>query len=266
MPARHSDNYLMERLNTQNLNDITKILNDYRATIVYQDDFSDGEFHGWQYQYDSNNRVGITLDDVAMTGNYSMLLHTRPAASDQAWARKGHMVPAGVKKILIGCYWMFHAANVNNPATLNFDFDMQQGSGGSHRRYIRFQYQNHDGTTLQTRWRVNTGTPTSQAFTVVPSGTMNIAWNESDKPLLNWMVGVYDLANQKYEALYANGNYYDLTKDSAGNATTLAPTAGTDLTNYDGGAIQLFIEENRSNSSEDCLFWIEKPTLGFVYG
>lgn len=237
---------------------IDRVFAMYKATKEYKDDFSDGTFHGWDYQYDSSNRVGITLDDRAMTSAYSLLMHSRPVASDQGWARKGWQVPAGVSKILIGTYFMFHGANVNNPATLNFDFDWQNGTGGSHRRYFRFQYQNYSAG-LQNKWRLNTGTPTSQAFTDVTSGTMQVAWNESDKPLLNYMVGVIDATTFKYEALYANGTKYDLTTQSVG------PTAGTDLTNYNGGAIHIHVVENRSDSSEDNLFWIEKPTLGYVY-
>lgn len=242
------------------VDDIDRIFAMYDAVIEYKDNFSDGEFHGWQYQYDLSNRVGITLDDMAMTGTYSLLMHSRPSANDEAWSRKGHQVPAGVTKVLIGAYFLFHGANANNPESLNFDFDWQSGTGGSNRRYIRFQWLNHDGTTLLTKWRVNTGTPTVQAFTDVTGGTMNIAWNESDKPLLNYMVGVYNVTTQKYEALYSNGNYWNLTTQNVG------PTAGTDLTNYNGGAIHIHAVENRSNSSEDNLFWIEKPTLGYVYG
>lgn len=93
---------------------IDRIFESYNATVEYKDDFSDGDFHGWQYQYDTTNRVGITLDDVAMTSTYSLLMHTRPSASDQAWCRKGHQVPAGVTKMLIGAYSMFHAANANS--------------------------------------------------------------------------------------------------------------------------------------------------------
>lgn len=239
--------------------DIDGIFAKYNATVKYKDDFSDGELHGWQYQFDNSNRVGITLDDMAMTGTYSLLMHTRPSANDEAWCRKGHQVPVRIKKILIGTYFMFHGANANNPESLNFDFDWQNGSGGSHRRYIRFQYLNYSGGA-QNKWRVNTGTPTVQSLTDVTNGSMPIAWNESDKPLLNYMVGVYDAVDQKYEALYSNGNAWDLRSQN------LSPTAGTDLTNYNGGAIHIHVCENRSDSSEDNLFWIEKPILGYVYG
>lgn len=238
---------------------IDQIFAKYNATTEYKDDFSDGEFHGWQYQYDTSNRVGITLDDYAMVSTYSLLMHTRPSASDEAWSRKGWQVPAGVTKILIGSYFMFHGANANNPGSLNWDFDWQNGTGGSHRRYIRFRYLNYSGSLL-TKWQVNTGTPTSQSFTDVTGGTMGIAWNESDKPLINYMVGVFNATTFKYEALYSNGNIYDLTTQNIG------PTAGTDLTNYDGGAIHLHAAINRGDSSEDSLFWIEKPILGYVYG
>lgn len=237
---------------------IDRIFAMYNATQEYKDDFSNGTFRGWDYQFDSTNRTGITLDDRAMTSTYSLLLHSRPAASDEAWARKGWQVPAGVSKILIGTYFMFHAANANNPASINFDFDWQSGTGGTNRRYFRFQYLNYSAG-LQNKWRLNTGTPTSQAFTDVTNGTMQVAWNESDKPLLNYMVGVIDVTTNKYEALYANGTKYDLTTQSVG------PTAGTDLSNYNGGAIHIHTINNRSDSSEDNLLWLEKPTLGYVY-
>jgi len=238
---------------------IDRIFSKYNATVEYKDDFSDGTLHGWDYQFDSSNRVGISLDDRAMVSTYSLLMHTRPTASDEAWSRKGWQVPAGVTKVLIGTYFMFHGANANNPASLNFDFDWQTGIGGSNRRYISFRWLNYS-SGIQTKWQVNTGTPTAQSFTDVTNGTMNIAWNESDKPLLNYMVGVYNAVTNKYEALYANGNTYDLTTQN------VAPTAGADLSNYNGGAIHIHIAKNRSDSSEDTLFWIEKPTLGFVYG
>jgi hypothetical protein len=242
---------------TDPLDPVDAVFMRYNAVVQYKDDFSDGRLHGWQYQYDTNNRVGITLDDVAMTSTYSLLMHTRPTPSDQAWSRKGLMVPDGVTKILIGTYFMFHGANANNPATVNFDFDWQNGAGGSHRRYIRFQYLNY-ASGLQNKWRVNTGTPTVQAFTDVTGATMQVAWNESDKPMLNYMIGVYNVVTQQYEALYANGNAWDISTQSIG------PTAGTDLTNFNGGAIHLHVVENRSDSSEDNLFWIEKPILGYV--
>lgn len=238
--------------------DIDRIFALYNATQVYKDDFSDGQYHGWDYQFDSSNRVGITLDDRAMAGSYSLLMHSRPVASDQAWSRKGHQVPAGISKILVGTYFMFHAANANNPASVNFDFDWQNGTGGSNRRYFRFQYLNYSGG-LQNKWRVNTGTPTVQSLTDVTSGGMNVAWNESDKPLLCYMVGVINASTYKYEALYMNGTQVDMTSQNVG------PTAGTDLANYNGGAIHIHVVENRSDSSEDNLFWIEKPTLGYVY-
>lgn len=243
---------------TSPMDSLDRIFSKYNATVLYKDDFSDGEFHGWDYQFDSSNRVGITLDDRAMVSTYSLLMHSRPSANDQAWSRKGHMVPSGVSKVLIGTYFMFHAANANSPASLNFDFDWQSGTGGSNRRYIRFQYLNYSGG-LQNKWRVNTGTPTVQSLTDVTGGSMNVAWNESDKPLLCYMVGVYDAVNHKYEALYSNGLEIDMTGQNVG------PTAGTDLSNYNGGAIHIHVVENRSDSSEDSLFWIEKPILGYVY-
>lgn len=237
---------------------IDRIFAEYAATREYKDDFSDGSMHGWQYQFDSSNRVGITLDDIAMVSSYSLLLHTRPSASDQAWARKGWMVPSGVSKILVGAYFMFHAANANSPASLQFDFDWQNGSGGSHRRYFSFRYLNYSGG-LQNKWQVNTGTPTAQSFTDVTGGAMPVAWNESDKPLLCYMVGVIDAATMKYEKLYANGLAIDMTTQDVG------PTAGTDLSNYDGGAIHIMLVANRSDSAEDSHFWVEKPILGYVY-
>lgn len=240
------------------MDSLDRIFAMYGATREYKDDFSDASLHGWKYQFDSSNRVGITLDDIAMVSNYSMLLHTRPAASDQAWARKGWMVPAGVSKILIGSYFMFHAANANSPASVQFDFDWQNGSGGSHRHYFSFRYLNYSGG-LQNKWQVNTGTPTAQSFTDVTGGAMPVAWNESDKPLLCYMVGVIDAATMKYEKLFANGLELDVS------AQDIGPSVGTDLSNYNGGAIHIMIAANRSDSSEDTQFWIEKPALGFVY-
>lgn len=235
------------------------------ARYVYDDDFSNGSLNGWREQFDSSTpgRVGLTLTDESRVGAYGLLLHSRPVASDQAWARKGFVVPDGVKKIIKGCYFMFHGANANNPESLNFDFDYQMGTGdntGSNRRYWRFQYLNHNGTSLQQKWRVCTGTPTQADtnLTDVTGAYMPVGWNESEKPLLCYMVGVFNIETQKYERLFANGHDIDMTAQNVG------PTAGASLANYDKGAIDINIMINRSNASEDNQFIIERPFLAYV--
>jgi len=252
-------NRLLRTSGGQNFDEISQIVNEDYPEIQYLfvDDFNLG-FQGWQYQYDTTGRTGVTLTEEARKGNYGLLMHTKKAASAQAWTRKGVRVPDNATKVVFGCYWMFHAINANNPGSLNFDLDFQTASG-TNRHYCRFQYLNHDGTTLQQKWRVNTGTPTSQSFTDVTSGAMSIPWNESDKPMLNYMVGVYDLETKKYEKLYSNGNTYTISTQDIGT------TAGTSLSNFDKGAVNIYIVESRSNATEESLFSIEKPFLGYIF-
>lgn len=228
----------------------------YKSVLLYQDDFGDGQLHGWREQYDSTGRVGITLSDEARIGNYSLLMHSRPAASDEAWCRKGIRVPDGMKKVIKGCYFMFHGANANNPGSLNFDFDYQPASG-TERRYFRLRYLNYSGG-IQAKWQANTGNPTSQTFTDVTGGGMTVPWNESEKPMLNYMVGVFDLENYKYERLLSNGLDIDMT------AQNIGPTAGASLSGFDKGAVDLYVSINRSDSSEDNLFWVSRPFLAYV--
>ncbi len=235
---------------------LRNILNRYNANLWYRDDFSQG-FQGWQYQFDSTGRTGITLTEEARVGNYALLIHTRRVASDQGWARKGMRFPSNAKKAIYGHYWSFHAANANNPKSIQFDLDIQTGAG-TQRRYYSLRYFNHDGTSLQTKWQVNTGTPTAQAFTDVTGGTEDIPWNESAKPMQSFFAVVLDLQSQKYERLYSNGNEYDLTG-------LAGPTAGTSLSNFNMGMVHLLVCENRANTSEDCLLTIERPFLAFVF-
>lgn len=240
---------------------IERILTNYKAVPVYMDDFSRKlDLQGWREQYDSSTpgRVGLTLTDEARAGSAALLLHTRPAASDEAWMRKGLVVPTGVTKVIKWAQFMFHAANANNPSSINFDFDYQTASG-TNRHYFRYRYLIHDGTTLLEKWQANTGTPTSQSFTDITGGGMTVPWNESEKPMLCYMVAVFDVLNNKYEALYANGLAIDVS------AQNIGPTAGASLSNFDKGAVDINCVINRSNSSEDALVMIEKPGLAFVY-
>lgn len=234
------------------------------AVYMYKDDFYNGTLNGWREQYDSSSpgRVGLTLTDEARLGSYSLLMHTRPAANDEAWMRKGFSVPDGVTKVIKGCYFMWHGANVNNPGNINFDFDYQMGTGtntGTNRRFWRFRYLNHDGTTLHQKWQVNTGSPTVQSFTDITGGYMPVGWNESEKPLLCYVVCVFNITTQKYEKLYANGLELDVSAQDVG------PTAGASLTNYDKGAIDINTINNRSNASEDCQMQVERPFLAYVF-
>lgn len=244
---------------------IGDILRRYNAVALYSDDFGKHlDLRGWREQFDSSaaSRTGLTLTDEARMGGAALQLHTRASASDEAWMRKGHVVPDGVTKVIKWCYFMFHAANVNNPGSINFDFDYQMGTGtnaGTNRRFWRFRYLNHDGAALQQKWQVNTGSPTAQAFTDIANGYMPVGWNESEKPLLCYMLGVFNIATQKYEKLFANGLELDVS------AQDLSPTAGASLTNYDKGSIDINTVNNRANAAEDCLVQIEYPGLAYVF-
>lgn len=224
-------------------------------SIQYFDDFSKG-FNGWQYQFDSTGRPGITLTEEARLGNYALELHSDAVANQSAWCRKGWRLPNNIKKIIYGCYFTMHAQNVNNPLGVVFDVDTQIGSG-TDRRYYAIRYFNHNGTALQQKWQVNTGTATAQTYTDVTSGAMSIPWNESIKPMLNYVMVVIDFENNAYEKLYSNGNTYDLTG--------LVPTASASLSNFDMGLVHIMRIENRGNSTEEGIMTIEQPFLAWGY-
>jgi hypothetical protein len=240
------------------------------AQWLYKDDFSNGSLNGWREQFDSNalGRTGITLTDEARLGAYSVLLHTRPANNDECWMRKGFQVPPGVKKVIKGCYFMFHGVNVNTPRHFQFDFDYQQGDGSNHmqsgsptgnaRRYWSVRWLNYD-TALRQKLQVNTGTAVAQSFVDVPSGYVPIGWNESEKPLLNHIVCVFDIQNKRYESILMNGNYFNLVGNN------LQPGDGANLLNYDGGAIDINLIVNRSDAPTEAQMTVERPFLAYVY-
>jgi hypothetical protein len=247
--------------------DIDQIAADYaagkgsRLHIAYNDDFSNG-FEGWQYQHDSNNpaRNGITLTSEARKGNYALELHTKTTASDGAWTRKGLTLPNNIKKIFYGCYFTLHGVNVNNPGDIAFDLDTQTGTGsgtGTNRYFFSLRYLNYSGG-LQQKWQVQTGTATSQSFTDITSGNLTIPWNESMKPMLNYMVVVIDFTNLKYERLIVNGNSFDLSSMSG-------PTASASLTNFDMGLVSIMRVENRSDASTENIMTVEKPFLAWGF-
>jgi hypothetical protein len=246
------------------------IMQEYNAQLVYKDDFSNGTLNGWREQFDSSSpgRTGITLTDEARLGTYSLLLHTRPANNDECWMRKGVQVPPNAKKIIKGCYFMFHGVNVNTPRHFQFDFDYQMGDGsnhmqsgspsGSNRRYWSVRWLNYD-TALRQKLQVNTGTAVAQNFVDVPNGYVPIGWNESEKPLLNYIAIVLDVDSSKYEAIYMNGNTFDLTGEN------LSPTGGASLLNYDGGSIDINLIVNRSDAPTEAQMQVEKPFLAYVF-
>lgn len=283
----HSDNYWLEQMASGKTPDGEAVLKerpsvngypdeldtilfkDYpTAQILYKDDFSNGSLNGWREQFDSSSpgRVGITLTDEARLGAYALLLHTRAANSDEAWMRKGFSVPTTVKKVIKGCYWMIHGENTNTPGWFQLDFDYQKGNGsnnmasgspsGSDRRYWSVRWLNYSGGLVQ-KLQVNTGTPTAQSWTDVPGGYMPIGWNESEKPLLNYMAVVFNVETDKYEKVYMNGKEFDIS--------ALAPTAGANLLNYDMGAIDINIMGNRTDSPTEAQAQVERPFLAYVY-
>lgn len=246
------------------------IVDNYKAVMVYKDDFSAGDLRGWREQFDSSSpgRVGITLTDEARLGAYSLLLHTRPANSDEAWMRKGVQVPPNVKKIIKGCYFMYHGVNVNTPHHFQFDFDYQKGDGSNHmqsgspsgngRHYFSVRYLNYD-SALRQKLQVNTGTPVSPAWTDVPNGYVPIGWNESEKPLLNYIAMVFNATTNAYEKIFINGLELDL------KTANLIAADGASLLNYDGGAIDINIIANRSDAPTEAQMQVERPFLAYVF-
>lgn len=239
--------------------DLPNLLVDYAnaahidLSIQYFSDISKG-FNGWQHQYDTTGRPGITLTEEARLGNYALELHSDAVASQSAWCRKGWRIPDNVSKIIYGCYFTMHAQNANNPLAVVFDIDTQTASG-TNRSYFSVRYLNYD-TQARNKWQVNTGTAVSQTFTDVTSGAMTIPWNESVKPMLNYVMVVIDYTNKAYEKLYSNGNVYTLTG---------SPTLATSLPSFDQGLVHIMRIENRSNSSEEGIMTIETPFLAWGF-
>lgn len=236
---------------TQPPDDIDRIIALYDLRMLFFDDFSKG-FQGWQQQHDSNRRTGITLSEEARYGNYSLLLHSRAAANDEAWCRKGLRLPPGAKKLVIGCQWMGHSSTVNDPAGFKFELDTQRGS--SARRFFSARYLHYSGGVVD-KWQVNTGGAVT--YTDVPGATQPFTFNESGKPMPNFMALVIDYENLRYERLFANNQEFDLT--------AFAPTDGGVLTNFEDGMVAIMVCQNRSDSNVQGQMFIEKPFLGVGY-
>jgi hypothetical protein len=86
---------------------------------------------------------------------------------------------------------------------------------------------------------------------------MPIGWNESEKPLLNYTAAVFNVETDTYEKVYMNGREFDIS--------SLAPTAGANLLNYDMGAIDINIMGNRTDSPTESQAQVERPFLAYVY-
>lgn len=231
------------------------LANGINLQYAYQDDFSQG-FQGWQYQYDTTGRTGITLSEEARMGNYSLQLHTRAAASDECWARKGMRLPDGLKKIIYGCYWTAHATDNHNPAAVRFECDTQSDTQRSFFSTRWLYYDTSQGGIVN-KWQVNTGGST--LFTDVTNGTEEICFNESNKPMLSYMMVVLDYQTLSYDKLYSNGNVYDL------KAQGVAPGTGTYLSAFNKGLVNLYVCQNRTDSTAEGIVTIEKPFLAWGF-
>lgn len=233
---------------------LASLTESFNFEMLYSDRFSEG-FQGWQYQHDTTGRTGITLGQEARRGNLSLLLHTRAVANDECWARKGIMLPQGLKKVIFGCYWMMHASNANSPRSVKFELDSQDDAT---RKFFSFRYQNWNpaaGGSIDQKWQVNTGT--SATYSDVPGGAETINFNESNKPMLSYMVGVIDYENKRYERLFSNGNEYDLT--------SLEPSDGAFLADFVNGAVNIYTVQARGDATQESQMMLEDTFLGFVF-
>jgi hypothetical protein len=251
----------------------------------FDDNISAQDCKGWSYhnQYDlSVKRGSPTIATKGYYGENCFEMAAENKAGSQVWLRKSQgavTVPIGVKKVVIGCDWSWHAWWLYGLYAVNFAFDFQKGPDYNNPTGNRFWFKTRwvrsvagTGSPADNKWQYDSiTTDSTPSWTDIPASYAGIGgggsfvqpipWNEPYKNQWAKMAMVLNLDTGKYEKLYTQ----DITIDMSSASTN----SGTVLSEYQNGGNYMYWVETRSGGSSTSTnmssMYVQNPFLAFIY-